>query len=397
MKKLTAILMSLVLTASVSACGMQDDSSQKSGGQVRTEVSSVLVEPTCLTEGYVERTYSDGYIARDTFTQKTQHHYVEVSLGGEENIKRQICQDCGKENIHFTNEVISTEVTVDVNRERPKFAGHADARICSMVIEQTADDAIRAIRLSEKHGANAIMIYVSNLDPEYRNLQDLQRIMHCTDLPVLAIAYGTSYFHQQSLSFDEMAGLLKLSVQAGAAAIDLQGFMWSYVDVRSEQKTYRSYWEEKGFSMTFVSSAPSEVCLNPSVLQVQQAFAREIQEMGADVLLSIHAGVALNATQAVDLVRFVEAQGVDVVKLVLSGSSKATVLEHLKAILTLSETSTCDFSIHGQSTLSRLMGPMFGSYIAFCVDEYTQVQTNIQIDLETMVNLLKSPEMQGAV
>ena len=58
------------------------------------------------------------------------------------------------------------------------------------------------------------------------------------------------------------------------------------------------------------------------------------------------------------------------------------------------------------------MCPMFGSYIAFCVDEYTQVQTNIQIeldtmadlfedgelkcDLETLVDLFASPEMKGA-
>ena len=47
------------------------------------------------------------------------------------------------------------------------------------------------------------------------------------------------------------------------------------------------------------------------------------------------------------------------------------------------------------STLSRLMCPMFGSYIAFCVDEYTTSETNIQIDLETMVAILESPELSG--
>ena len=40
------------------------------------------------------------------------------------------------------------------------------------------------------------------------------------------------------------------------------------------------------------------------------------------------------------------------------------------------------------------MCPMFGSYIAFCVDEYTQAQTTIQIDLQTMVDIMNSPEMK---
>ena len=280
-----------------------------------------------------------------------------------------------------------------------------------MVLENTTEDAVRAIRAAEANGAYGFMVYVSCLREEDRTLEDLQQIMYCTDLPVLAIAYNVSLFGAQSLSFDDMADLLRLSVQAGAAAVDLQGFMWSD-DTRASLTQYRAYWEAKGFDMSFASANPAEVCADPAVLEKQRAFTDEIHAMGAEVLLSVHASVQMNAGQIVALGKFMEAQGIDIAKIVLSGSSKDTVLEHLEACKVLSEELQCKFSVHGQSTLSRLMCPMFGSYIAFCVDEYTQVQTNIQIeldtmadlfedgelkcDLETLVDLFASPEMKGA-
>ena len=116
--------------------------------------------------------------------------------------------------------------------------------------------------------------------------------------------------------------------------------------------------------------------------------------MGGEVLLSIHANVEMNADQIVAMAKFLEQNGADIVKIVLGGSSKETVIEHLKACIKLEEVMTSKFSVHGQSTLSRLMGPMFGSYIAFCVDEYTQVETNLQIDLQTMLDIMNSPEMK---
>ena len=383
MKKLIVLITAIIMTASLCACGNTERTPQV------YELSTVTVDATCLTEGYTEHVYSDGYVARDTFTARTAHRYVDVTFGTEEHVKRKICQECGKEQLTYEQDVISTEVVVDHNRPRPVFTG-ADVMAVAMILEETADEAIRAIRVAESHGARGFMIYVTTLLDAYKTREHLERIFHCTDLPILAIAYS-------SQSADWMADLLKLSVECGAAAVDLQGFMWSPVDVRSEQDTYRSYWESKGFSMSFVSSHPAEVCLNPTVLARQKVFIDEIQAMGAEVLLSMHCSVALNAEQTVDLARFVEAQGVDVIKIVLGGSSKATVIEHLKATMTLSETLSCKFSVHGQSTLSRMMCPMFGSYIAFCVDEYTQFETNIQIDLDTMIGILDSPEMQGAV
>ena len=365
------------------------------GSTNRVEVSRCVVDPTCLTEGYTEHTYSDGYVCRDTFVDKIDHDYIDFTIGEEEYVYRSMCRYCGKERVEYIEEEISTEVTIDRNRKKPVFTGY-DVIAVAMIIERTPDDAIRAIRKAEKHGAYGFMIYVSCLDWEYRTLEHLERIMYCTDLPILAIAYSVSLFQAQSLSYEYMADLLKLSVQAGACAVDMQAFLYGdFANTTNTLHDYRSYWENKGFDMSFANYNPKEVCADPNVLAKQKVLIDDIHNLGAEVLISVHANVAMPAEETLALGKFIEAQGADVVKIVLGGSSKETVIQHLKSCILMEKEMSCKFSVHGQSTLSRLMGPMFGSYIAFCVDEYTPVETNIQIDLETMIAILNSPELKG--
>lgn len=367
----------------------------------RQLVSLCTVDPTCYAEGYTERTYSDGYVCRDTFTPKSGHKYLEFTYGAEKNLVRYVCRDCGMERLEYVEADISTEVTVNRDRERPSFAG-LDVMACAMIIERNAEDAVRAIRIAESHGAYGFMVYVGSMDATERTLEKLEKVMHCTDKPVLAITYGESLFFPQSFTSQDMADILRLSVQAGAAAVDMPGYLFDdYGGTVQVLKNNRAYWEQKGYDMSFVSASPKEVCGDPAVLAEQKQFIDEIHALGGEVLISVHAGVAMTSEQIVALNEFIEDQNADIVKLVLSGSSKETVIEHLKACIELEKrqkagTFGCKFSVHGQSTLSRLMGPMFGSYIAFCVDRYTQVETNIQVELDTMLAILNSPELKGA-
>ena len=362
------------------------------------EVKKIIVDATCETEGYTEHHYSDGYICRDTFVEKKDHEYIKYTLGSETNITRYICQYCGREKEIYAETEINTDVIIDLNRKRPSFAG-LEVMVCSMILERTPDEAIRAIRKAEAKGAYGFMIYVSALDDEYRNLEDLQRIMHCTNKPILAIAYNVSTFKPQSLTYDDMANLLKLSVQAGAAAVDLQGFLWDDYNTAPTLRANKAYWESLGFDMSFVSTSPKEVSGNIESLKRQKQFTDEIHALGGEVLLSVHANVQMSSSQIVAMAKYLAQNGADIIKMVLGGSTKETVIEHLKACNELSKEGVLDakFSVHGQSSLSRLMCPMFGSYIAFCVDEYTQVQTTIQIDLQTMVDIMNSPEMKEII
>ena len=391
LKRWGALALALLMAGMLCACA------QGSGEERAAEVKRVVVEATCETEGYVEHWYEDGYVCRDSFTPKTQHDYLEYTLGAEHNLTRYICRHCGREKVLYEEVEVNTDVVVDPTRERPSFVG-LDVMVCAMILERTPDEAILAIRRAEQKGAYGFMVYVSCLEPQYRTLQSLQRIMHCTQKPVLAIAYSVNTFFPQNLSFDEMASLLTLSVEAGAAAVDLQGYMWD-TDTLGGLRANRAYWTEQGYDMSFVSASPAEVSGDPLAIQKQAEFTKSIHEMGGEVLLSVHASAQMSAEQIVAMAKYLDKIDVDIIKMVVGGSSNETVIEHLKACNTLSQAGTLSakFSVHGQSTLSRLMCPMFGSYIAFCVDEYTEAQTNIQIDLETMLAIMNSPEMKAVL
>lgn len=400
-RNIIALLTACATLASVMCACAATDGAKGNVGDERQLVSVCTVDPTCYSEGYMERTYSDGYVCRDTFTPKSEHKYLEFTYGAEKNLVRYICRDCGMERLNYVETEISTEVTVDRTRERPSFAG-LDVMACAMIIERNAEDTVRAIRIAESHGAYGFMVYVSCMDPQERTLEKLERIMHCTDKPILTIAYGSNTFFPQNFTSQNMADILMLSVQAGAAAVDMPGYLFDdYNGTTQALKNNRAYWEEKGYDMSFVSASPKEVCGDPAVLAEQKKFIDGIHALGGEVLISVHAGVAMTSEQIVALNEFIKDQNADIIKLVLSGSSKETVIEHLKACIELEKrqnagTFDCKFSVHGQSTLSRLMCPMFGSYIAFCVDRYTEVETNIQIELDTMLAILNSPELKGA-
>ncbi len=405
MKKLLAITLILIIcSAALVGCG----SASEAGGNrpsasasasahapindnptERKQVSQTVVPATCLTEGYVERVYDDGYVCRDTFTPTAEHDYVKFSLGSEKTLTREICRNCGKEKIAYTPVTINTDVVIDRNRTRPSFAG-LDVMACAMIMEPTPDDAIVAIRRAEATGAFGFMIYLTSLEQKYVNQADLERIMYCTDKPVLVIAYAATDEVRESW--------YKTSIAAGAAAVDMPGYMYEG-ETRSGLSANKQYWEGLGFDMSFVARSPREVSGVKATIDRQAAFISEIHALGGEVLISTHANVTMSAEQIHAMGVFLSQSGADIVKMVLGGSDKNTVIEHLKACILLKEDAafTAKFSVHGQSTLSRLMCPMFGSYIAFCVDEYNQQQTNIQIDLKTMVDILNSPEMKGVL
>ena len=361
------------------------------------DVEVKVVEPTCVSEGYTEHVRNDGYVYRDTFVPKTDHHYHDLSIGGDDGIVYHICDVCGYMQYDFVEQTFDTNVVIDENREKPVFTDHKVMPV-SMIIENNPDDAIIKIRKSEAHGAKGIMIYITALNREYWTFETLQRIMYCTNLPILSIAYNGNFAgNSVNQSWEDFANLLKLSVQAGACAVDMPGYLFapSYDNIPTENTSLKASYVAEGVDVSFVDAKAKEISLNKTTIQKQQQFIAEIHELGAEVLYSAHVNVEMSSEQIVAAAKFIQSVGVDVAKIVCSGSSKETVIQHLKACMVLENELDIKFSVHGQSTLSRLMCPMFGSYIAFCVDEYTSSETNIQIDLATMIAILESPELSG--
>ena len=371
MKKRIALLMASSLLLNATGCKQNS----------YFEIAYKIVEPTCVSEGYIEHVMNNGYVYRDNIIEPSQHHYIDFELKGENPAVYSVCSFCGLLKGYETGNVeINTDVCIDRARKKPSFINH-DHMVVSMISEKTLESAILKIRLSETHGAHGIMLYLTALDEKYRNIDDLEKIMYCTNLPILVIAY-------------DLPDLLRMGVQAGACAIDMPGYLFDdYNSIASSNKELKNYYSDAGVDVSFVECDAKEISLKPEIINKQRQFVDEMHNIGAEVLYSAHTRVEMTSSQIVSAAKFAKNLGVDAVKIVCEGTSKETVIEHLKSIRILEQELDIKFSVHGQSTLSRLLGPLFGSYIAYCVDDYVHDETNIQIDLATMISILNSPDL----
>lgn len=267
------------------------------------DVSTKVVAPTCISEGYTEHVRSDGYVYRDNITPKSDHAYHDFNIGGEDGITYSICEYCNTLKYDFVEEEISTDVVIDYDREKPVFTDHDVMPVSMIIDENNPDDAIIKIRKSEMHGAKGIMVYVTALNREYWTKDNLERIMYCTNLPVLAIAYNGDFAgNSVSQSWEDMAALLKLAVMSGACAVDMPGYIFNpkAKDIASENKTLKEEYVSEGIGVSFVDANAREISLNKSVIEKQRQFISEIHTLGAEVLYSGHVGVELSSSQIVD-------------------------------------------------------------------------------------------------
>ena len=168
------------------------------------EISCHVVQPTCTNEGYTEHVLINGYVYRDNFRKTIPHQFVKFELAGDNSIEYNICSSCGALSGFEKKDVeVDTNVIIDRDREKPSFTNH-DYMAVSMIREITPELAIKRIRNSEAHGAHGFMVYLTDLKDEYQNYNDIERIMYCTNLPILVIAYGDVWFAWANTLFGEL-------------------------------------------------------------------------------------------------------------------------------------------------------------------------------------------------
>ena len=145
-----------------------------------------------------------------------------------------------------------------------------------------------------------------------------------------------------------------------------------------------SYWEGQGFDMSFVSAHPVETILDITGINQQKAYIQEIHDMGAEVLLSSHNQAVYTKKQAIAYAKFIEARGVDVIKLVGYGNNTEDLEACIEANKAMDQEVSCKFTFHLQSNeymkLTRLVCPLYyGAFIAFCY--YNMTHLNMMVDL----------------
>ncbi len=249
--------------------------------------------------------------------------------------------------------------------------------LAGVVRERTAEAAAAQIRNCLYDGADMIDLHLSCL--EQSGTDALRRIIGASRLPVLALNYNMDGdWRNAGFSEEERVESLLRGVEAGAAGIDMQGYTF-------HAPSHVAFCGEDRYS--FPKSATREVVTDPAVIERQCALIERVHGIGAEGLLSCHPGVALNCEQAVDLALFLEKRGPDIIKIVTVGSGEEDLLEGFRTMAALKREIRTPVSFHvgGRAcALSRIVNPMLGGHIIFCVDRYSANSTLEQPDLHTV-------------
>ena len=255
--------------------------------------------------------------------------------------------------------------------------------LAGVVKEKSAKAAIAEINNCVYDGADMIDLHLSCL--ENTETDELRKIITFSKLPVLALNYNTTYEGENAgYSEDDRADLFLRAVEAGAAGIDMQGYTFHL-------PSKKGFCGENKYS--FTNGNPKEVVTDESIIAKQSELIERVHSMGAEVLLSCHPGIPMTAEQVVDLALFLEKRNPDVIKIVTKAENEEDLWESIKTMSVLKREIKTPISYHANGpagALSRILNPILGGQIVFCVDHYNEGSTMEQIDLRTAKAAIES-------
>ncbi len=264
--------------------------------------------------------------------------------------------------------------------------------VLGVVREKTADAAISAIKNCKIKGATAIDLHLSCLTPENRTLGALKRIAASTSLPILAVNYNQDYDRKDSgMSEDERLALLHLAVEAGCAGADMQGYTY---DLSAKVDTPDRL---KGCPHNFAQGDPREIVVDEEIIEKQKAFIKSIHDIGGEVLLSNHPAKAMTTEQLLSWIRFLEERNPDVIKIVVTADTEEELAEVIRAMIMIKKEIKTPVSLHASGkfgALSRIICPILGGHIIFCVDNYKPYDDHNQLDIATAYEIIKNIKKQ---
>jgi len=248
--------------------------------------------------------------------------------------------------------------------------------LAGVVRERTVRGAIAEIKNCMYDGADMIDLHLSCLDE--RDPESLKTIMDSSRLPVLALNYNNTLTWQSAgFSEEERVESLLRAVEAGAAGIDMQGYTY-HIPSKSGFRGEDKY--------SFTKGNPREIVTDEEIIAKQMALIEKVHAMGAEVLLSCHPRIPMGCEQVVELARFLERRNPDIIKIVTKAETQEALLESIKTMMVLKKEVKTPVAYHAAGKagmLSRILNPVLGGQIAFCVDRYSEASTMEQIDLKT--------------
>lgn len=253
--------------------------------------------------------------------------------------------------------------------------------LAGVIREKTKKAAIAEIKNCMYDGAGIIDLHMSCL--ENTDEATLKEIISSTKLPILALNYNSTYEWQDAgYSEEDRAKLFLKAVDAGAAGVDMQAYTF---DIASKT----NFCGEDKYS--FTKGNPKEIVTDSAFIVKQCEFIEKIHEKGGEVLLSCHPGIPMNSTQVVDLALFLEKRNPDIIKIVTAATNEDELLESFKTMKLLKKEVKTAVSYHAngkEGSLSRIINPILGGHMIFCVDRFSESSTMEQLDLKTAKSII---------
>ena len=256
------------------------------------------------------------------------------------------------------------------------LSGLASPALAGVVKAPNKERAKADIKNCLVAGADMIDLHMSCLDDS--STETLKAIIESSKLPILALNYNIKCSKASAgLTEEERVASFLRAAEAGAAGVDIQAYTFDL-----ESKT--AFCGEDKYS--FTKGNPKEIVTDEEIIEKQCEFIEKVHTMGAEVLLSCHPGITMTAEQVVDLAHFLEKRNPDIIKIVTKAENEEDLAESIHAMLLLKKEVKTPVSYHANGKagmLSRIINPLLGGQIAFCVDRYTEASVMEQINLRT--------------
>lgn len=266
---------------------------------------------------------------------------------------------------------------------RRSFAKLPSPVLAGVVRETTTRAAIAQIKNCQYDGAGMIDLHMSCLEDS--SVAELEKIISSTSLPVLALNYNNTYLWENAgLSEEDRVASFLRAVEAGASGVDIQGYTYNL-----PSKT--GFVGDDVYS--FTKGNPREIVTDPKIIAKQRKLIDTVHQMGAEVLLSCHPRIPMKAEQVVELAQFLEQREPDVIKLVTIAQTREDLLESFRAMVMLKEAIKTPVTYHTagkEGMLSRLINPVLGGHMAFCIDHFNAGSTMEQVDLRTAKQIIEN-------
>jgi len=249
--------------------------------------------------------------------------------------------------------------------------------VAGVVREKTKQGAIAEIKNCIYHGADMIDLHMSCLEDPCE--ENLKAIVDSCKLPILALNYNRDYYwNDTGFPEEERVESFLRAMRAGVAGVDIQGYTF-------HAESRERFCGENKYS--FTKNNPKEVVTDEVIIAKQCDLIEKIHGGDCEVLLSCHPGIVMNSTQVVELALFMEKRNPDIIKIVTKAENEDDVIESFKAMSLLKKKVKTPVSYHTNGkagSLSRIVNPLLGGQIIFCVDRYSENSIMEQLDLKTV-------------